>query len=480
MVPYYGDFEEDETVRMYFNTFTSDDPAASCTITDLVDADIKVHKDGGTTEIATDGATITINFDSVTGNHMLAIDTSAHADYSTGSDYAARMEGTTVDGATINAWIGCFSIENRTSALLKNATYGLSAIKTLVDDLESRLTAARAGYLDNLNGHTAQTGDSYAIVNGDHGLVSIQDDIDAILVDTNSLNDTKIPDTISLANINAQCDTALSDYGANTTTPPTAAAIADQVWDEAKAGHVGAGSFGEEVQSHALSSEISALNDLSAAEVNAQCDTALSDYDGPTKAEMDTAFTEIKGATWASGTDTLEHIRNKQTDIETDTQDLQTQVGTAGDGLTGVPWNAAWDAEVQSECTDALNAYDPPTRAELTSDISGLDGKLDTIDNFIDTEVAAILEDTGTTIPGLIAALNDISADDVWDATSATLSLSFEAILDRLYQVNFNAMEVNETTGAVTLKTVGGAGTLATSDVDSAAGTTDRDEYSWS
>lgn len=51
---------------------------------------------------------------------------------------------------------------------------------------------------------------------------------------------------------------------------PTAAVIADAVWDEAKAGHVGAGSFGEEVQAHALSSEISALNDLSAAEVNAE------------------------------------------------------------------------------------------------------------------------------------------------------------------------------------------------------------------
>lgn len=34
---------------------------------------------------------------------------------------------------------------------------------------------------------TVQTGDSFAIVNGDHGLVSIQDDIDAILIDTNEL-----------------------------------------------------------------------------------------------------------------------------------------------------------------------------------------------------------------------------------------------------------------------------------------------------
>jgi hypothetical protein len=37
-----------------------------------------------------------------------------------------------------------------------------------------------------LTGHTPQTGDSYAIVNGDHGLVSIQDDVDEVL--------TRIPD----------------------------------------------------------------------------------------------------------------------------------------------------------------------------------------------------------------------------------------------------------------------------------------------
>lgn len=42
-------------------------------------------------------------------------------------------------------------------------------------------------------------------------------------------------------------------------TPPTAVAIADQVWDEAKSGHVGAGSTGEEIQSHALTSEVAAV-----------------------------------------------------------------------------------------------------------------------------------------------------------------------------------------------------------------------------
>jgi hypothetical protein len=50
--------------------------------------------------------------------------------------------------------------------------------------------------------------------------------------------------------------------------------------------------------------------------------------------------------------------------IESQTDDI----GVAGAGLTAVPWNA----EVQSECTDALNAYDPPTRAEATSDANSI------------------------------------------------------------------------------------------------------------
>jgi hypothetical protein len=48
------------------------------------------------------------------------------------------------------------------------------------------------------------------------------------------------------------------------------------------------------------------------------------------------------------------------------------RIGAAGAGLTAVPWNAAWDAEVESEATDALNAYDPPTKAELDAAVSGL------------------------------------------------------------------------------------------------------------
>lgn len=73
-------------------------------------------------------------------------------------------------------------------------------------------------------------------------------------------------------------DTVTRILTANTNlNDPTAAAIADQVWDEAKSGHVGAGSFGEEVQSHALESVATEarLSELDAANLPSDVDTLL-------------------------------------------------------------------------------------------------------------------------------------------------------------------------------------------------------------
>lgn len=71
------------------------------------------------------------------------------------------------------------------------------------------------------------------------------------------------------------------------------------------------------------------------------------------------------------------------------------EIGAAGAGLSAVPWNAAWDAEVQSECTDALNAYDAPTKAELDSGLDALPTANENADALLDR--AAGIE-TGTTL----------------------------------------------------------------------------------
>lgn len=64
--------------------------------------------------------------------------------------------------------------------------------------------------------------------------------------------------------------------------------------------------------------------------------------------------------------------------------------------------------------TDAIDA-DALAADAVTEIQSGLatQASVDTIDNFLDTEVAAILEDTGTTLPAQIAALENLSAAEV-------------------------------------------------------------------
>src|SRR3990167_1288617 len=93
---------------------------------------------------------------------------------------------------------------------------------------------------------------------------------------------------------------------------PTAAAIADSVWDEAATAHQTLGTFGQ----------------------------AIGDPVADTNTIYGAVVTGAAGATVA-----VDIIA-----VKADTDDI----GVAGAGLTAVPWNASWDAEVQSEVDDAL------------------------------------------------------------------------------------------------------------------------------
>lgn len=99
----------------------------------------------------------------------------------------------------------------------------------------------------------------------------------------------------------------------------------------------------------------------------------LATYDPPTNAEMVAAFTEIKGATWALGTDTLEHIRNKQTDIETDTNELQTN---QGDWATATGFNTVVPDVAGTAATPAdIASLNDISVADIIAGVS--DGPLD-------------------------------------------------------------------------------------------------------
>lgn len=81
-------------------------------------------------------------------------------------------------------------------------------------------------------------------------------------------------------------------------------------------------------------------------------------------------FARLGAPAGASVSADVAAVKAETASILTDTA----EIGAAGAGLTALPWNAAWDAEVQSECTDALNAYDPPTKTEMDSAFTEVKG----------------------------------------------------------------------------------------------------------
>jgi hypothetical protein len=147
----------------------------------------------------------------------------------------------------------------------------LLAIDNFVDDLEGRLTATRAGYLDQLEHIHDDTNSTYNIVNsGTSGNAAINTKIDtiagyldtevaAILADTNELQ----TDWANGGRLDLILDAA---------SAPSAAAVADAVWDEALSGHATGGSAG---------AALSGASAPSAASVaDAVWDEALSGHSG--------------------------------------------------------------------------------------------------------------------------------------------------------------------------------------------------------
>jgi len=77
-------------------------------------------------------------------------------------------------------------------------------------------------------------------------------------------------------------------------------------------------------------------NATALASINTQADLALTDYDPPTRAELTSDISSVITQVDANETK-IDTMQGNVTTILSDTNDLQTQVGTAGAGLTSLP-----------------------------------------------------------------------------------------------------------------------------------------------
>lgn len=124
---YLGDFNVGATVRFHFTTHAVSNGALVAPSSAFAAADFRIYKDGSATEkTTTNGITVTSPFDSITGRHLIAIDTSNNTGdtgfFAAGSDYRVEISSAkTVDGVTQSGVvIGTFSILNRSINLGTN------------------------------------------------------------------------------------------------------------------------------------------------------------------------------------------------------------------------------------------------------------------------------------------------------------------------------------------------------------------------
>lgn len=133
-------------------------------------------------------------------------------------------------------------------------------------------------------------------------------------------------------------------------------------------------------------------------------------------------LTAVRDTAQTSGQDVVAKLNS----IEADTQDLQTQVGTAGAGLTDLGgMSTGMKGEVNAEADTALSDYDPPTRAELTTDTNSILAKLLAYVQLLARSDSAIETDNATEL----SAINADEGSGAGDFSAQTDSI--EAIRDR-------------------------------------------------
>jgi len=500
MIPYIGDFAEDVTVYHYFNTFDANDPCNSVTITDLADTDIFVYKDGSVTDLVTDGASVVINFDSRTGLHKITIDTSAHADYAIGSDYMVMVNGTTVDGGTVTAGLFTFSIENRYNDV-------------------NVVTVSGTSQTANDNG-----ADINAILADTNELQT--DDVPGLISTLDAVVDTVKAETALIVADTNELQTDWADGGRLDLLLDGAASAGDP-WTTTLPGAYGAGTAGKIIGDNidAPISTVDANVDSILTDTGTTLPATLSTIDGKVDT-IDTNVDQIEAAviTNAAGVDIAADIIAVKAEtalIVADTNELQTDdIPAAISGLNDVAATDIVSAGAITTLAGAVVNVDLVDTTTTNTDMRGTDGanttvpdaagvaptaienrqemdsnsvelaKIDELTTQGDTnetkidaikaETALIVADTNELqsddLPGLIAALNDLSSSDVLTTalTESYAADGSEATLSQLlYQVwsVMNSLKFVSTTG--TSRKLDGTTTAMTFTIDDATTPTD-------
>lgn len=254
-----GDFDASTVVYGKFTTFR---PSTGATFTLGGTPALSVYKDNSTTQ-STTGVTLTVDFDSVTGLHHFAIDTSADGTfYSAGSFFSIVITTGTVDSVSVvGSVVAEFTI--RKNSALKPTT----AARTL------DVSATGEAGLDwaNIGSPTTAVNLSATNIDVDQVVASVSGAVGSVTGAVGSVTGNVGGNVVgSVASVSGAVGSVTGNVGGNVTGSVGSVAtggisassfaanaidasalaasavgeIADGVWDEAISGHLGAGSTG--------------------------------------------------------------------------------------------------------------------------------------------------------------------------------------------------------------------------------------------
>lgn len=378
------------TLYIPFNTFDSNDPSASVTLTGLATTDIEIYKDGSTTQRASDNGyslldTDGIDFDAITGIHGISInlaDNSTAGFYAAGSQYWVVIASVTVDAATINFIAATFrigypdAIINTTIATLASQTSftltsgpaeddALNGMSVIIHDVASAVQLGHAVISD----YTGST-KTVTLAAGTTFTAAATDNIS--IMRPMPLQPTTMGRTIDVSS-GGEAGVDWANVGSPTTTVGLTNTTIANTQDVNVRSISGDTTSADNLESYTDGTTPMPVNVTQISGDTTSADNLESYTDGTTPIPANVTQFGGSNGTFASGRPETNTSHIAGSAVSTTTAQIGVNAvqvsgdATAADNLeaaydgTGYahtgntyPWTAAWDAEVQSEVQDAI------------------------------------------------------------------------------------------------------------------------------
>lgn len=292
--------------------------------------------------------------------------------------------------------------------------------------------------------------------------------ITATAINADAITNAKIADNaIAAENIAADAITAAKiangAIDAATFAADADAEIAAMVWNAATASYGGAGTYGQAVED-----TLADTNELQGDWANGGRLDLLLDGAASAGDPWSTALPGSYGAGTAGlllGTTIPNAIDAIDNYVDTEIGALTTELAKVPKSDSNVSWNATALAAIQGECTDALNAYDPPTKAELdtaqgavtvaaiganviTAASMHADASAEIADAVWDEAIADHVGagSTGKAATDILADTNELQVDD-----TPTAIAGVKTVVDLVEDILRNKMEITDANGNLVL-----------------------------